>query len=183
MTASETNPKDVPRIYVVSVVDQNVGREHGTWLEANQPPDEIRRQIAVMLAASRMPTAEGWAIQHCQHFGDLQLSGCNDLAFVAESARLVVEHGAVFAALLNHFDRDLDKAKTYMEDAHCGDYGDLGWYAATFANDLYHEQLMCLPDFIRNRIDWDAAGEALRIEGAILTIELDGVFHVFDSQL
>jgi hypothetical protein len=42
---------------------------------------------------------------------------------------------------------------------------------------------MALPDFIRNQIDWDSAGEALRTEGAIFTIECGGVVHVFDSEL
>jgi antirestriction protein len=183
MAAAEKNEKLVPRIYVTSLVDCDVGRRRGCWIDASQSVDEIRHQIDLMLSASPQLVADEWAIHDCENFFGLKLSGARDLKFVSESARLIMAHGAVFAELLNHFDRDIEKAKCYMQDGYCGDHDDVGWYAASFASDLYHGQLMALPDFIRNRIDWDSAGEALRTEGAIFTIECGGVVYVFDSEL
>ena len=68
-----------------------------------------------------------------------------------------------------------------MEESYCGQFDDVGWYAAHIGEDLYHEQLAALPDFIRSNIDWDAIGRDLELSGDIFTIEHGSELHVFSS--
>jgi len=64
---SSLNPKRIaatPRIYVASLADYNAGRLHGRWIDADRPAEAIREQIAQMLAESKAPVAEEWAIHY-----------------------------------------------------------------------------------------------------------------------
>lgn len=174
-----------PRIYVASLADYNAGRLHGCWIDADQPEDSIREEIAKLLAASSEPVAEDWAIHDYEHFGGLRLSEFEDIERVAEAARLIVEHGEVFPALVEHFGglSGLDEAKTYMEDAYCGEYEDVGCYAYDIAHDLYHDEMRALPEFIGNHIDWEGVGEELEMAGDIFTVQVGRQVHVFDAHL
>lgn len=51
-----------PRIYVASLSDYNAGRLHGSWLDANQPVDQLNDGVQAMLASSTEPLAEEYAI-------------------------------------------------------------------------------------------------------------------------
>lgn len=65
MTHTCTNHEltaETPRVYVASLADCNAGRLHGRWIDADQSADAIREQIAEMLAESKEPIAEEWAI-------------------------------------------------------------------------------------------------------------------------
>src|SRR4051812_32211682 len=140
-TRSKDTPNEKPRIYVASLADYNAGNLHGGWIDATQGADAIRKEIAEMLAASPEPDAEEYAIHDYDNFRGLRLSEFEDIDRVAEVAKLIAEHGPVFAGLVEHFGglSNLDEAKRYMEDGYCGKYDDIGWYAAYLVNDLYHE--------------------------------------------
>ena len=65
MTHCSLKQEDIaatPRIYVASLSDYNTGRLHGRWIDASQPADAIREEIALMLAESKEPIAKEWAI-------------------------------------------------------------------------------------------------------------------------
>lgn len=174
---------NTPRIYVASLSDYNAGRLHGRWIDASQEADAIRAEIQAMLAESPEPIAEEWAIHDHENFAGFSVHEFADIDFVAELAKLLQEHGPVFAGLLGHFAGDLDEAKAYMEDGYRGEWDDLGWFAAGFIGDLYHDVLKELPDLIRNNIDWNAIGHDLELGGDIFTIEIGRKLHVFDSCL
>ena len=74
-----TRNENTPRIYVASLADYNAGRLHGRWIDADQSPDAIREQIGQMLAGSKEPIAEDWAIHDYESFGDLRLSEFEDV--------------------------------------------------------------------------------------------------------
>ena len=48
MTTEKT--ETTPRIYVASLADYNSGRLLGRWIDADQPVEDIHREIAEMLA-------------------------------------------------------------------------------------------------------------------------------------
>jgi antirestriction protein len=183
--AVKTPTANSPRIYVASLADYNAGNLHGHWIDAAQPVECIQRAISEMLAQSREPFAEEWAIHDYDNFYGLELSEWEDLEKVSEAAILIEEHGALFAALVQNFGglSGLDEAREYIEHGYCGEFDDLGWYAAQLGNDLYHAELEALPDFIRNHIDWDAIGRDIELAGDVFTIELGGMVHVFDSNI
>ena len=93
---------ETPRIYVASLADYNAGRLHGRWIDADQSADAIRDEISQMLAESKEPIAEDWAIHDYEYFGDLRLSEYEGIDQVAEVAFQISEHGPVFASLLNY---------------------------------------------------------------------------------
>ena len=51
-----------PRIYVASLADYNEGRLHGAWLDVRGELRELDEGVRAMLAASKVPGAEEWAI-------------------------------------------------------------------------------------------------------------------------
>ena len=53
---------NTPRIYVACLAAYNNGYLHGDWIDADQDVDEIRDEIATMLARSPIEHAEEYAI-------------------------------------------------------------------------------------------------------------------------
>ncbi|MCX5644494.1 MAG: antirestriction protein ArdA [Phycisphaerae bacterium] len=98
---------ETPRTYVASLADYNAGHLHGRWIDADQPAETIREQIAQMLAESKEPIAEEWTIHDYENFGDLRLSEFEDIDRIAETAYLMTEHGSVFASLLAYLGEPL----------------------------------------------------------------------------
>jgi antirestriction protein len=93
----ETLSEDDPRIYVASLADYNAGRLHGAWINANQEPEELREAITEMLAKSKEPIAEEWAIHDYEGFGPLRLSEYESIEHVAQLGQGIAEHGLAFA--------------------------------------------------------------------------------------
>lgn len=90
-----------PRIYVASLADYREGRLHGRWINANQPPSDIRREISEMLGESAHGSG-GWAIHNYEHFGRVRVPERADLDDLSEAAVLIGEYGAVATAMLHH---------------------------------------------------------------------------------
>lgn len=174
-----------PRIYVASLADYNAGFLHGRWIDATQPADEIRAEIAELLTLSKEPIAEEWAIHDYDNFGSLRLSEFEDVERVTEVARLIVDHGPLFAELLNHIGdaSNVEEARRYMEEAYRGAFDDLAHYAADLIEDCYADVLKSLPEFIRYHIDYDGIGRDMELNGDVFTVSCDGSLHVFDSQI
>lgn len=172
-----------PRIYVASLSDYNAGHLHGRWIDADQDADAIRKEIATMLAESREPDAEEWAIHDHDNFEGYSLSEYADLEHVADVARLLAEHGPVFAGLLNNFGGDLEQARDYMEQGSCGVFKSLEDYAYELAQDVWGDAIAKLPEFIRHHIDWAGVGRDLELSGDVFTVEVDGDVHVFNSHI
>ena len=145
--------------------------------------DLIREEISKLLAASAEPIAEDWAIHDHEHFGGLRLGEFEDIERVAEAAHLIVEHGEVVAALVEHFGglSNLDEAKTYMADAYCGEHENVGCYAYELAHDVFSDEMRAVPEFIRHNIDWNAVGEELEMAGDIFTVQVGRQVHVFHA--
>lgn len=184
--ATRTTETDVtPRIYVASLADYTAGYLHGCWIDANQPVEDIRKQVAQMLAKSRQPIAEEWAIHDYDNFGTLRLSEFENLEHVAEVARLMAEHGPLFADLVNHLGdaSNVDEARRYMDEAYRGAFDSLADYASDLIDDCYCDVLKGLPDFMRYHIDYDGIGRDMELGGDVFTVEHGGKVHVFDSQI
>lgn len=176
---------ETPRIYVTSLADYNAGRLHGRWIDANQPADAIREEIAQMLAESKEPMAEEYAIHDYEYFGDLQLSEYAGIDQVAEAAYQISEHGSVFASLLAYVGGTscVEEALRYMEEGYCGEYDSLTDYVEQFIDDCYADSLKGLPEFIRCHIDYEAIGRDFEICGDVFTLECEGKVHIFYANI
>jgi len=174
-----------PRIYVASLADYNAGRLHGCWIDASEPYEDICEQVTKMLAESSEPIAEEWAIHDYENFGTLRLSEYEDLERVAVVARLIVEHGPVFAELVSHFGgaQYADDAAQCMEEGYRGAFDSLADFTQETIEDCYAAELNNLPDFIRYHIDYEGIAHDMDLSGDVLTISCGGKVHVFDSNL
>lgn len=187
MTQNQSNRSSpnrlTPRIYVASLADYTAGRLHGRWIDAAQPIEGIRSEVSEMLAESKEPIAEEWAIHDYEGFDGLSLSEYEDLALVAEVARLTQEHGPVFPPLVSYLGgvEHVEIAKEYMASCYHGIYESLADYAEAFVEDCYSEFINGLPDFIRYHIDYQGMGDDMETGGNIFTLEVDGKLHIFDA--
>jgi len=63
-----------PRIYVACLAAYNKGYLHGVWIDADQDADQIRGEIAAMLACSPVEDAEEYAIHDYEGFESVSIS-------------------------------------------------------------------------------------------------------------
>lgn len=161
-----------PRIYVASLSDYNAGTLHGRWIDAKQDADDIREEIAAMLAESKAEPAEEYAIHDYEGFGPIKLSEFESLDTVAELAELIGEHGELFAHVYGHADNDLDRAKEFMTEGYHGAFDSLEAYAEDFLDETGGLEKM--PENLRGYFDYAKYAHDLEIGGDVFTIELDG---------
>jgi antirestriction protein len=183
MTQERATLGATPRIYVASLSDHAMGRSHGRWIDANQGAEEIRADIAAMLAESKMQPAKEWAIHDSENFGGLRLDKNESVETVAKFASLLVLHGQRFASLVEHFGglANLDEAMRCVESQYRGAYHRPDDYAIEFLEDRYGELFKNLPDLILGNIDYEAVARDLEINGDIVAVEYDGELHVFSN--
>jgi antirestriction protein len=172
-----------PRIYVASLSDYNAGRLHGRWIDANQSAEQIQDCISQMLAQSKEPHSEEWAIHDYEGFGSLRISESEDLKSIAEVALLLDKHGELFGRLVEHLGglSELEYAKRHMDEGYYGSFRNLEEYVEQFIDDCYGDAVKGLPDFMRYHIDYARIGNDFEIGGDIFTIQFDGNVHVFSS--
>jgi len=183
MTQEITKLTVKPRIYVASLSDYNAGLLHGKWIDADQDAEAIHAAIAAMLAGSKEPIAEEWAIHDYEGFGGLSLGEYESIETVAEVALLLAEHGGMFGALVEHFGglSDLDEAKRCIESGYHGTFESIEDYVCDFVEDCYGDSLKGLPDFIRHHLDYEGMARDMEISGDIFTVEYQGEVHIFSS--
>lgn len=173
----------MPRIYVASLSDYTAGRLLGRWIDADQPAEAIHAEIRAMLAESKEPPAEEWAIHDHEHFGGYEPREYESIDTLAEVARLIGEHGGVFGGLVNYFGGDVDEARRYMEDGYRGGWKSLTDYVEEFIDDVYGGEMKNLPDIVRFHIDYEGIAHDFELSGDIFTIESRGLLHVFDAHI
>ena len=144
-----TNVSDSsPRIYVACLAAYNNGYLHGVWIDADQDADEIRDEIAAMLARSPVKDAEEYAIHDYEGFEGLSISEYTGIDTVARMAALIAEHGALGAGLLEHFSGDMDQAESTLEDCYHGQFASL----ADYMEELTTESIT-IPEALRYYVD------------------------------
>jgi len=171
-----------PRIYVASLADYTADRLLGRWIDAAQSVENIHREIAEMLAESKEPIAEEWAIHGYENFGSLRLSEFEDLAYVAGVADGMREHGTLFAEVVAH-SSDIEEARRYMEEGYCGAFDRLGDYSQESIEDAFSAELEQLPEFIRHYIDYEGIAHDMELSGDVFAIEHGGKVHVFSANI
>lgn len=180
----ETDPTPSPAIYVASLADYNNGRLHGAWINAAREPQAIQADINAMLARSREPGAEEWAIHDYERFGRWKVNEYDSIEQVSRIARNIAEHGYAYAAWADVFDGD--DASFDVEsfrDSFIGHYNSVLDYVEHMAEELgYGDELAKLPEYLRNyvRIEYSALARDMHLAGDIATVEdPDGGLWIF----
>lgn len=201
-----------PRIYVACLAAYNNGCLHGTWIDADQPADEIWADIQAMLKESpenrtcqwcgatlvstdpvcwdkpcshgqHMPGhAEEWAIHDYEGFGELRLSEWESVERVAAIAAGIAEHGSAFAAWLAYDDSRDPADHEAFEDVYRGEWDSLREYAENYAEEVGMYDAAEKTGFAHVTVDIDALERDLDIE--MYTAPADGYrVHVFDPNV
>ena len=170
---------DGPRIYVASLSDYNAGRLHGQWIDCDQDVEDIRQEIAEMLAKSTEPVAEEWAIHDYEGFGGLRLGEYEDVDHIAELAQLIGEHRELITHIVDYCGglNSLDEARRKMEEDYLGEWDSLEEWAEDHLDSC--GILENVPKEIRNYIDFKKYAEDYELDGGIFTINLNGKVHIF----
>lgn len=175
MGAFATPQNEQPRIYVACLAAYNNGYLHGAWIDAAQEPWAIYDEVQAMLAASSIAGAEEWAIHDYEGFGGVRIEEYSSFEHVSVLASFIAEHGALGAALLDHYSGDLDEAREALEDRHLGEYGSLAVYVQEVT-----EETTTIPSSLRYYIDYQAMARDAEMNGDLFTVQTawDAV-HVF----
>ncbi|QRZ12435.1 antirestriction protein ArdA [Paracoccus methylovorus] len=167
-----------PRIYVACLAAYNSGYLHGAWIDADQDTDQIRDEIAAMLARSPVEDAEEYAIHDYEGFEGVSISEYAGIDSVARMAAFVAEHGALGAGLLEQFSADMDQAESTLEDCYHGKFASL----ADYMEELTAESVT-IPEALRYYVDWDAMARDAEMGGDLFTIgTAHGEVHVFSNR-
>lgn len=162
-------------IYVACLASYNTGILHGTWIDAVQGEDHILAATQAMLAASPIPRAEEWAIHDHEGFPDGVVQEYSSFKRVAEVGAFLKDHSKLGAAILRHYDGDLQEAKSALEERYQGQFESL----ADFAQDVT-EGTTVIPESLQYYIDYEKMADDMTLTGDVFAIELgiDQV-HVF----
>lgn len=171
-----------PAIYVASLSDYNAGRLHGTWIPADQDPEELQAATEAMLAESPEPGAEEWAIHDQDNFSGLRIGECTSFATVSHLACGLRTYGPAFAAYANW--REDDVSYSGFEQSYAGHWERTEDYVADAINaDALEQRLaLVLPGWLTSYVGLDLTGLArdLELAGDLhLVPDNDGV-HVFE---
>jgi antirestriction protein len=182
---AEQEPANDCRIYAASLSDYNAGRLHGQWINAHQTPEELHDATTAMLAESREPGAEEWAIHDYEGFGPIRLGEYETLDTISTLAEGINEHGSAFAAWVAHIGTDGLEPERF-NDAYLGEWKTLEDYAEHVLDDLGFTELITnhAPDHLRHYVNIDSAGFArdLQLSGDVFTTDAEeGGVHVFDA--
>jgi antirestriction protein len=167
-----------PRIYVACLAAYNNGYLHGAWIDADQDADEIRDEIAAMLARSPIKGAEDYAIHDYEGFEGVIIKEYAGIESVARMGAFIAEHGALGAGLLEQFIGDIDQAESTLQDCYDGQFTSL----ADYMEELTAESVT-IPEALRYYVDWEAMARDAEMGGEFFTIETarDEV-HIFSNR-
>ncbi len=171
----EQASRTTPRIYVASLSDYNDGRLHGCWLDATSGVDELQVGIDHMLATSREPHVEEWAVHDYEGFGMVHLDEFESIDTVARLAHGIEQHGPAFAAWADHVGHTSVDALGRFEDAFLGMWDSCKEYAEGLIDDfgLSRELDEAIPELLRGyvTVDVEGFGRDMEIDGMITVIQ------------
>lgn len=169
----ETEPKPSPSIYVASLADYNNGVLHGAWIDAAREPSAIRADITAMLAQSRQPDAEEWAIHDYEQFDRWRVDENDSIELVSRIARGIAQHGYAFSAWADLNEGDPERFNDFAE-AYLGHYDSVQDYVEEMADELgYTDEIATLPEHVQSYVRMDTAALArdLELSGEIVTAD------------
>lgn len=159
-TAHEHSPRPQPQIYVASLADYNNGRLHGEWLDAARDPADIHADITALLARSKQPDAEEFAIHDYEQFGACRIHEYDPIELVSRIANGIQEHGYAFAAWAEAHEGDPELFDNF-EEAYLGHYNSAEAYAEQIVDDLgYQSEIARLPESLQAYIHIDTTAMA-----------------------
>ncbi|MGJ6122351.1 antirestriction protein ArdA [Mycolicibacterium sp. Y3] len=184
----ETAPRPRPAIYVASLADYNNGHLHGEWMDAARDPADIHADITAMLARSKEPGAEEFAIHDYEQFGTCRIHEYDGIELVSRIAKGIAEHGYAFAAWAEAHESAPERFDDFT-DSYLGHYDSTQEYADQLVDDLglaaelaEVPRLQSLQSYLR--IDAAAMARDMEHSGALYVApNPDGGVWLFDGNV
>jgi antirestriction protein len=132
----DTPPPARPRIYVADLTSGAQGIEHGRWIDANQPADELDADIAAMLDSSPTVDAGEWAVEATDDFAGLDLHGFTDTTLISRLGRGVAGFGPAYAVYVQIVGTATPDLLDKFEDFYVGSYDNPEAWAREVGEDL-----------------------------------------------
>jgi antirestriction protein len=171
---------------VASLSDYNAGLLHGSWIDADQAPDELHEAVSDMLTRSPTTGAEEFAIHDFEGFGDYRVGEYDSLDWVNRIACGIVEHGPAFGAWAEHCAHDEDALERF-DDAYLGQWSSVEAYAEELLDDLGYLRAVeeNVPDMIQPyvRVDIEAFARDLELSGDLTVVEHGFGVWLFEGSL
>lgn len=169
------------RIYVACLASYNAGILHGEWISCNQSGDDIRKEIADMLAQSPSADAEEWAIHDYEGFYGYRVTEWHDLEELSDVARILSSQEydpELIISVYHHMDYDdnLEAAIDYLEENYVGHGDTLEEWCENFLDDI--GELESIPTSLRRYIDFASYAKDMEYSGDIFTVCAKGQVHV-----
>lgn len=140
------------RIYFASLADYNAGRLHGVWVDLDDctDEDELGEKINAMLADSKEPSAEDWAIHDHEGVGNF-LGEHSSISEIVTLANALEDCHEPDALLVYASDVGLEYAIQSFEEAYSGQWDS----EEDFAHDLAESAgyLDAMPEGLRSYFD------------------------------
>jgi antirestriction protein len=175
-----------PQIYVASLSDYNNGRLLGSWIDANQSPQELLSAVQAMLLTSPMPIAEEWGIFDHEGFGPLHIEEYEAFETISMLAKGISEFGEAFAHWIDLRGELDDDSLFVFEEAYLGCYESLEAYAETLIEDLGYLGMIqpSIPELLQPYVSIDIEGLArdLELSGDVMSAEGQQGVHVYDTR-
>ncbi len=153
----EASAESTPKIYVISVIDQQELRQLGAWIGADQDPEDLQATIDSLADRSVEPGTVVWDIFDHQGFGGVDVFGLIDdgdpearLATISRVALGIAEHSQPFASYVSTFGADQEECAQF-ERRYLGRWPSLRAYVEHIADDLgWQADLDALPEPLRD---------------------------------
>lgn len=170
--------EEAPMIYVISLADYG-DRDLGRWIDATQGVDHIKAEIDELIEESTVPGAGDWEITDYLGFEGLSIAQYEDLEVVAAIGELIDEHGELAAKIIEHVGGvdQVDEARRLLREDHAGSAASLAAWAEQHVEES--GDLRKVPARLRRCFDFQKYARELRREGAVFTIRVGEVVHVF----
>lgn len=153
-----------PQVFATCLAAYNNGRLHGRWIDATDA-DDMRAEIADILAESPIPNAEEHFFSDTDNFGNM-IGEYTSVDQVARLGALIEEHGLTAVEFVagyassdpDDIDRRIDEVERYSAGPHASQHHTLECWAQELTEDISGE----LPSWVH--IDWHSTARDLLID-------------------
>jgi antirestriction protein len=169
--------KTNPRIYVACLASYVEGKLYGTWIDANQSPDDIQEAIDAMLAKSPRANAEEWRIDDTKGFDPIKNTELCSVEEISDIANVLTEYGPeVVQAAMGH-NTETSELLEWIQENYAGSFRTLEDWAEEFMSDT--GQLNEIPENLRAYFDFEKWARDAELGGDVFTVEGGLGVHVF----
>ena len=171
-------PMDAPKAYIVCCAAYEIGLIHGTWVDLTSDINAIKAEIQAMLANSPIQDASAWMISgRCLNVGMCLMPEHASIEELHNLALFIQQHGDVGVSLFMYY-RDLELAKTAMQDEYCGMYAsELAFAMDEFQNFCAEAHVSEVHPYINYTTFF-----AQELKHKFLFFSIKGQLHVFNKE-